>query len=157
MQYSSELENIMSKSCDFLNQISNDSASSKKSENKWSRKEILGHLIDSANVNYYRFLMALQKDKLIFDTYPQDEWVRIQDYNNRNWDELIECWKSINLQIVQLVNNIPIEKLNHTTYDHNFDKICWQIVEKKYKSSLEYLINDYIDHLEHHIKQIKNY
>jgi hypothetical protein len=53
---------------------------------KWSRKEIVGHLIDSANVNYNRFIRALYKNDLIFETYPQDEWVVLQDYNNRDWE-----------------------------------------------------------------------
>lgn len=157
MKLSEDLLAIINIAQKKLSEISDLSAKEKITINKWSRNEILGHLIDSANVNYYRFLLALDKDKLIFDTYPQDEWVRVQDYNNRNWNELVKCWNSINLQIIHLINNIPIEKLKQTTDDHNFDRICWQTVDKKESATLEYLINDYIGHLEHHLKQIYNY
>ena len=48
---------------------------------KWSRKEILGHLIDSAVNNQARFVRAQLQDDLVFDGYDQDAWVRVQRYN----------------------------------------------------------------------------
>ncbi len=108
-----------------LSEIHNEIASDKKLQNKWSRKEILGHLIDSAHVNYNRFIRAFSKNDLIFESYPQDRWVEIQQYNNRDWNELIDLWRSINLHILELIKNIHEEKKFHLTRDHNFDKICW--------------------------------
>ena len=140
-----------------LLQISNGSAAIKKYENKWSQKEILGHLIDSANVNYNRFIRAMNSDNLIFDTYPQDEWVNLQQYNTRDWIELINLWKLLNLHIVELWGQIPTIILDRRTGKHNLDKICWKEVPKNEETSLSYLIKDYIGHLEHHLKQIFNF
>jgi hypothetical protein len=140
-----------------LKEIPENSTSEKYSADKWSRKEILGHLIDSATINYYRFLTAQFKDSLIFDTYPQDDCVKIQNYNEREWYELIELWKMINLHILELIKNIPDDKLNRSTVNHNFYRICWNIIDKGEVSSLRYLILDYFGHLEHHITQILNY
>lgn len=75
---------------DLLTEINNDLASEKINSDKWSRKEILGHLIDSANVNYNRFINAVSKDNLIFESYPQDDWVELQFYNDRDWNELVD-------------------------------------------------------------------
>ena len=72
-----------------LSLISGTDTTEKLKFNKWSCKEILGHLIDSANVNYIRIINALTKDDLIFDGYPQDDWVKFQNYNNRKWSELV--------------------------------------------------------------------
>lgn len=140
-----------------LHKISNEKASVKKSVVSWSRKEILGHLIDSANVNYNRFINVLSKEDLVFGTYPQNEWVELQNYNNRTWQELIELWKNLNIHIIKLLENISSIELSNQTTQHNFNKICWELVEEGTKSSLEYLIDDYFGHLNHHIKQIINY
>lgn len=141
----------------LLSQLSDESCSIRKSEDKWSQKEVLGHLIDSANVNYNRFIMAISKNDLVFDSYPQDDWVQLQKYNKRDWLELMQLWKSINMHIDELVKSIPESAKNKLVLIHNFDKICWKVVGKNEKSSLSYLIKDYIGHLEHHMKQILNY
>ena len=85
-RYLTRFQQYLFKEFDLLNKISNDFSSKKNQSDKWSRKEIVGHLIDSANVNYNRFIRALYKNDLIFETYPQDEWVVLQDYNNRDWE-----------------------------------------------------------------------
>jgi len=113
-----------------LLQISDEESSVKKSPTKWSKKEILGHLIDSAGINQNRFLIAVFKDNLIFETYNQDEWVKLHQYNNQNWGNLIQLWKLLNLQIAEVVQNIQVEKKLANTVIHNFDKICFIIVSQ---------------------------
>jgi hypothetical protein len=152
-----DFKNSIMNSTKLLYQLSIESASFKKSNDKWSQKEILGHLIDSANVNLNRFLSGIDNEDLIFGTYPQNEWVGIQDYNNRCWGELIVLWSALNLHIAKLISQISGEILNRTTKNHNFDKICWKEVPENEETSLSYLIKDYIGHLEHHLKQIFNY
>lgn len=157
MKKISDLEkSIINYSVKFYD-ISDEEAGFNGSATSWSRKEVLGHLIDSANVNYSRFINALSKDNLVFDTYPQDEWVQLQDYNNRDWKELIDLWKNLNMHILKLVKRIPPKVLNKKRTNHNFDKICFEQVENGKESTLGYLIKDYFDHLEHHINQIINY
>lgn len=137
--------------------ISDEEAAFTGSANSWSRKEVLGHLIDSANVNYNRFISTLSKDNLVFDTYPQDDWVQLQDYNNREWKELIELWKNLNSHILKLVKRMPTKVLKKKRIDHNFDKICFELIENGKESTLDYLVKDYFGHLEHHVNQIINY
>ena len=62
----------------------------------WTKKEILGHLIDSAAINHQRFVRAQFTDDLVFDGYVQDDWVKVQDYQNRDWRELVELWHGYN-------------------------------------------------------------
>lgn len=152
-----ELQNVLDDASIKLSSIPPEIASRKKTKDKWSQKEILGHLIDSANVNYYRFIRSYSKNDLVFKTYPQDIWVDLQSYNNRDWNELINLWKSMNLHILALIQNIPENKKLQLTDIHNFNEICWKVVEKDEKSSLDYLIKDYIGHLKHHLNQILNY
>src|SRR5205085_10291681 len=59
---------------------------------KWSAKELIGHLIDSAINNHNRFVRAQLKDDLMFEGYEQDDWVRVQHYQDASWRELIALW-----------------------------------------------------------------
>jgi hypothetical protein len=152
-----EYEKLILTTAELLAQISDKEAGFNESAKSWSRKEILGHLIDSANVNYNRFISSLKKNDLIYSTYPQDDWVQLQDYNNREWEELIELWTNLNVHIIKLIKRIPAKVLKKKRVNHNFDKICFEVVGPEKESSVEYLIKDYYCHLEHHIKQIANY
>jgi hypothetical protein len=137
-----------------LELISEAEFNSKTFPKKWSKKEILGHLIDSGFNNLQRFTRASLEDKYRFERYNQDQWVEINDYNSRQAKDLIHLWESINNHIVALIGKIPDEQLIKKTSDHNFDEICMLMVEPGSESSLSYLIWDYLYHMEHHLSQI---
>lgn len=136
--------------------ISDKDASEKKNE-KWSRKEILGHLIDSASVNHQRIIRAQFAEELIFLGYDQDDWVKAQNYKSASWSLLVELWKNYNLLILHAIDNIPEDILLRKRDRHNFDEIEWKPIDKKSPASLDYMIKDYFGHMYHHLKQIFNY
>ena len=118
----------------------------KHAPNKWSRLEILGHLIDSAINNLKRFTEIQfhpQPYKVV--SYQQNELVVVNNYQNLPVAHLLDLWKSLNQQIIYVVKNIPQEKLNFTV-DPQYDN--------KEMKSLGWLICDYVAHLEHHLKQL---
>ncbi len=125
-----------------------------KIDGKWSKQEILGHLIDSASNNHKRFVMAQLKEDLIFDGYEQDEWVSVQKYNELNWIFLVDLWYHFNSLIIHVCKNIPGEELSKPRIKHNLDKIAWQRVPADQPTTLGYFIKDYFGHMEHHIAQI---
>jgi hypothetical protein len=110
--------------------------------NKWSKKEILGHLCDSAMNNIRRFVVSQyeENNKII---YQQDNWVASQDYQSENFQNIILLWKLLNEQVVKIINKIPEEKLSNTCITSE-------------KRTIEWLIEDYIVHLNHHLNQIIN-
>lgn len=114
----------------------------KPSPTKWSRKEILGHLCDSAMNNIRRFVVGQyeQDNKIV---YRQDDWVTSQDYQNADYKDIILLWKLLNEQVIRIINKIPEDKLQNT---------C--ITEDKH--TIEWLIQDYVPHLKHHLSQIIN-
>ncbi len=138
----------------ILNAISDEEASIKPAPNKWSKKEIIGHLIDSATNNHRRFIMANHKDDLIYEGYQQDDWVVVQKYQDRDWLELVDFWALYNLHIAKLIDQIPSEIRERVFTNHSFDQMAWQTVPKSNPSSLDYFIKDYVGHLEHHTRQI---
>ncbi|UOQ78775.1 DinB family protein [Hymenobacter sp. 5516J-16] len=114
------------------------------SPGRWSRKEILGHLIDSAANNHRRFVLALiSPEPLLVQSYDQDAWVRVADYQNAPTDELLHLWTSYNRQLIRLLERVPATA-------HEFR--CQ--LDDGYTVTLGWLIEDYAVHLEHHVQQI---
>ena len=84
-----------------MKRISKADARIERGPGKWSRIEIVGHLIDSANNNHRRFVLAHFHDNLVFDGYLQDEWVQVQDYQHQDWNSLIDFWANYNRLIIR--------------------------------------------------------
>ena len=102
-----QLEHIVGAATPRLEAISDADASRPRSEGKWSRKEIVGHLIDSASNNHGRFVRAQFSDDLVCPTYDQDAWVRVQNYIRAPWVELVTLWSLYNLHLTRVIAAIP--------------------------------------------------
>lgn len=114
---------------------------------KWSKQEILGHLIDSAINNLKRFteIQFLPQPYEVV-SYRQDELVIVNHYQDLPLSHLLELWKLLNRQILFVVRNIPTEKLNYQV-DPKYDN--------KEMKSLAWVIGDYVAHMDHHLKQLR--
>lgn len=152
-EFLKEQKNYMHEVFGNLTSMSDIEASAREND-KWSKKEILGHLIDSASNNHQRFVRAQFTDDLVFPGYDQDEWVCVQDYQNLNWHTLVELWKNFNFLIIHLLSRIPEEDLKKTRVRHNLDQIAWKEIPANVPATLEYFVKDYFGHLRHHLKQI---
>lgn len=148
------LDKIVSITRPKLLEVSSHDFAEKPSPDKWSKKEILGHLIDSAYNNHQRFLRASQQDDLVFWGYDQVDWVRQNDYQHRELTELVHSWATVNFHLARLIAQIPPERLNRETVNHNFHQICMNRIAEGQASSLGYLVWDYLFHLEHHLVQL---
>src|SRR6185436_17542687 len=92
--------------------FSDSDLSQKPSVNKWSKKEIIGHLCDSAINNLSRFVRAqFEEQRFRVVPYAQEDWVRINHYNDMSIDDVLDYWVKINKQIGQIISNIPEDKL----------------------------------------------
>ncbi|NII25114.1 DinB family protein [Pseudoflavitalea sp. X16] len=116
----------------------------KPAPGKWSKKEILGHLIDSAINNLKRFVdIQSQPQPYKVLRYMQDNLVAINRYQDLPLDHMLLLWKLLNQQIVYVISSIPAEKLSY--------KIIIPSGESK---TLEWLVIDYIEHMDHHWGQV---
>jgi hypothetical protein len=120
----------------------------KPAPDKWSKKELLGHLIDSATNNHHRFIkIQFMPEPLFVEGYHQDDWVEIQKYNEIDTQHLVNFWKIYNKHILFIMQNIPEEKLSlKITPEQPFEEA----------DTLFLLMKDYVDHMDHHLKQIFN-
>ncbi len=138
------LKNIVEEQTLRFNSITEKDWNFKIADDKWSKKEILGHLCDSAFTNIRRFVVTQYKENENI-VYDQDAWVKAQNYQNIPAKDIINLWKALNLQIVNVVENIPNELLLKT---------CDTSKNEQRIVTLEFLIQDYIDHLNHHLEHI---
>ena len=111
---------------------------------KWSKKEILGHLIDSAQINLQRFVRCTYEENFRL-TYEQDAWVTVQRYQEAAVNDLIDLWILLNKQIISVLKNYPLDRVgarcDNSKLEPNLQTVAW-------------LANDYVEHLKHHMRQI---
>src|SRR4249919_1362729 len=137
-----------------LLKIPDDTASRPRGPGKWSPKQIVGHLIDSAVNNHARFVRAQLQDDLVFPGYDQDGWVRVQRYDERSWPALVDAWRTVNTQIAAVMGATPETELTRPRLRHNLQEIGFRLLPAGDEATLEFLMRDYIAHLEHHLGQV---
>jgi hypothetical protein len=121
---------------------------------KWSPREIIGHLIDSASNNHQRFVRAQFGDDLLFPGYEQDRWVAAQRYQEAGWPELVSLWRSFNLHLAHVMETVPDETRLHLRQRHNLHEIGFGSFPADAPVTLDAFMHDYVAHLEHHVRQI---
>ena len=140
----SRFEELLKRGNTYFKQASDITISEKPSPRKWSKKEILGHLIDSGINNLQRFTeIQFERKPYKIYKYNQEGLVKANDYQNSDIDEIVEFWLSINKRIKVLINLQTEESLNFKIELSNGEI-----------SDLRFLMTDYVDHLEHHMNQI---
>ena len=110
---------------------------------RWTRKEILGHLVDSAVNNHQRFVRAVLQGELVFPSYEQEGWVAAQGYAERPWPAVVELWGQLNRHVAHVVSRIPAERQQARCRLGDGEPV-----------TLEFVARDYVRHLRHHLEQI---
>ena len=136
-----------------LHMIPEAEAARRPAPGKWSKKEILGHLVDSAANNHQRFVRARFQDDLVFAGYEQDDWVCTERWQERPWIEIVELWRLFNLHIAHVIETTPREVAEREHTRHSLHKIAWKTVPEGSPATLAYFMADYVGHLKHHLTQ----
>ncbi len=110
----------------------------------WSRKQVIGHLIDSASNNHQRFVRAALQGSLEFPGYDQEGCVRVQAVQEMPWPVLIALWASYNRYLAHVVANLPEEALQAPCRIGSGEPV-----------TLQFLAEDYLRHLVHHLQQVR--
>ena len=152
--YITELRSVVERSTPVLLALSDAESAQRPEPGKWSPREVLGHLIDSASNNHQRFVRAQLQDELTFAGYEQDAWVTVQRYQQAPWTELVALWRAFNLHLAWVMAAAPESARLRAHHRHNLDEIAWKTVPADEPATLDYFMSDYVSHLEHHLRQI---
>jgi hypothetical protein len=109
----------------------------------WSRKQVIGHLIDSASNNHQRFVRAALQTSLDFPGYDQSGSVRVQAVQEADWQLLVALWAAYNRYLAHVIVRLPVSKLGTVCRIGSGDAV-----------TLDFLANDYLTHLRHHLSQL---
>lgn len=138
------LQHSLTSGTDYILGTPDSELSIKPNPQKWSKKEILGHLIDSGINNLQRFTeIEFEAKPYAIRRYNQDALVLANDYQHGDLKELLDFWVAVNRRIVRIMERQTPETLSFAI------KLSEGSV-----SDLRYLMTDYVDHMEHHLKQI---
>jgi DinB superfamily len=140
---STRLLEIIQKAKLELEAISEEQASIKVIDGKWSMKEIIGHLIDSASNNQQRFVRLQNEAENVSIRYDQEFWVSKQAYQSEKWVDLVSLWLLYNRHLSHVIANLNPAMLDNTC-DMGYPD----------RKTLSFVVTDYLRHLEHHLKQI---
>ena len=138
------LDRLLNSGSEYITISPESELNHKPSPEKWSKKEILGHLIDSGINNLQRFTeIQFESKPYKIRKYNQDELVKANDYQHSEIKELVAFWVSINHRIKSLMKIQTDKTLNYKVE-----------LDTEIESDLRFLIHSYVDHLEHHLNQI---
>ncbi len=111
---------------------------------RWTLKQVVGHLIDSASNNHQRFVRAqMAEGDFVFPKYEQNRWSDLQQVDGCEWSVLIATWASYNRFLAHVIETIPAEALKVNCRIGDYDPMTLQL-----------LVEDYVVHLKHHLRII---
>ncbi len=131
-----------------LSEVSEDVRANNRNSQNRSLKQILGHMVDSASNNTHRIIhLQYQTSPFLFPDYASngnnDRWIAIQNYQNENWEDLIQLWKYSHLHLIHIINNVNMEKINHEWISALNETI-----------TLQEMIIDFLRHFKLHLSEM---
>ena len=142
-QLSEQLAAVLRNAMPWLVTISEAEASVPEREEKWSAKEVVGHLIDSAVNNLGRIVRLQIEAGQSLPGYEQMAWVKLQHYSEREWAQVLALWFALNEHLVWTIGHVERASLV------NRGVVAGESV------TLGFLIADYIAHMEHHLRAMR--
>lgn len=136
-----------------LAEIDEARASTPRAPGKWSPKQVLGHLVDSACNNHRRFVLARSQDDLDFPGYDENAWMEAQGWERAHWHDLVELWRLYNLHLSRVIAETPPAAAHTPRERHSLDRIAWRALPAERPATLAQLMADYVGHLRHHLAQ----
>jgi hypothetical protein len=143
VELSERLAAVLRDAMPWLVAVSEAEASVPEREGKWSGKQVIGHLIDSAVNNLGRIVRMQIEDGQSFSGYEQMEWVSLQHYAEREWAQVLALWFALNEHVEWVIRHVEKARLANRG-----------VIEGE-NVTLGFLIADYVAHMEHHLQAMR--
>jgi hypothetical protein len=143
MRALTSLRTLLNELPERLNRLPNSKVGAKPDDSKWSAKEELGHLLDSAVNNHQRIVRTQLEEHPAMPSYDGERWVELHRYQQREWNQLIQLWRSLNEQLLVAAQAVP---------QSAWDRTC--TIGDSGPLTLKFVVDDYIEHMMHHLRHI---
>jgi hypothetical protein len=117
-----------------------------RGEGAWTKRQILGHLIDSTAANHQRFVRAQFEDELRFPPYDAPGWVVVERYDSAPWPLLVDAWVAYARLLAHILDVMPQAQLSTPVW------VDWYGEPRPI--SLREVVDAYLDHVRHHLAQL---
>ena len=145
VELAERLAAVLREAMPWLATLSEEQASVPESTGKWSAKQVIGHLTDSAVNNLARIVRMEITPGEDLPGYQQDAWVRLQHYAERGWPEVLGLWFALNEHVAWVIAHVSKERLANTA------------IVADATITLGFLIEDYIAHMQHHLRAMRRW
>jgi DinB family protein len=152
--YVADLLDSLERAEPLLRRLNDTESARRPAPGKWSSREIIGHLVDSASNNHQRFVRAMFQEDLVFTGYAQDDWVSAQRYQDAPWQDLVTLWVSFNRHLARVMAAIPEAVRTRPHQRHNLHVLAFHPWPADKPGTLDYFMRDYVVHLQHHLRQV---
>ena len=139
----SDLGRTVAQAKPLLMLLDNAATTRRPREGKWAKKEILGHLLDSASNNHQRFVRAPLQGSLTFPGYDQNALVNLENFAEIDWDFLVDFWAAYNRFLAHVISQLPADAAQIMCHIGN-----------NAPATLGWVAEDYVAHLKHHLNQV---
>src|SRR5581483_1293882 len=143
MRSLSSLRALLNDLPDRLKRIPASRVEIKAGPDKWSPKEELGHLLDSALNNHRRIVLIQLENNPALPGYDGERWVELQRYHERDWSELVHLWGALNQQFLAAAEAVP---------EPAWSRTC--TIGDSQPLTLKFVVDDYVDHMMHHLRHM---
>jgi hypothetical protein len=143
MALSEKIIQVVNSAEEILRRVSAEDSRAPTLPGGWSRRQLLGHLIDSASNNHQRFVRASLHDSLEFPGYDQNGWSRVQAAEEADWSLLVALWANYNRYLAHVIAHLPAAKLEVPIRIGQDEPV-----------TLRFVAEDYLRHMVHHLGQI---
>ena len=138
-----ELAGLIRTAEPVLRSLTEETVSRRSAPDRWTIKEVVGHLIDSAANNHQRFVRAQGTTELVFPKYDQNDWVRLQRYGEVKWAPLLDLGSAYTPHLCHVIRCVNLGALEVRCLIGPYEPV-----------TLRFLIEDYVVHLRHHLRKI---
>jgi uncharacterized damage-inducible protein DinB len=127
----------------FFASINEEQSRHRYAPDKWTLKQVLGHITDHERIMSYRALRFSRKDPTILPGYDQDLFVENGRFDQRTWAELVNDHKNVRQATLSLIGSLSEEQ-------YLYKGLAW-----KYELPVSDVLKATVGHEIHHVKIIR--
>ena len=153
-EIAADLRNAVDEGVELILAAPEERSARRPADGGWCAREVIGHLIDSACNNHRRFIINQSAESMIIDPYDQDAWIARQHYADQPAARLAALWAVYNRHLADVIEVIPNDVLNHPRGPIAYLGFGY-ITTSDTTATIGHLAADYVGHLRHHLKQLR--